>query len=69
MSFAFLLSAGTVLVLVLVVGGVFLGSRRSGSGTAPPPPDVASGMLLNCPACGQETDAAGSVCRRCDAEL
>ena len=68
---AFIAFGFTGLLLLLIVGGVvifLLASRRSGSGS-PPPPEVAPGMTLNCPTCGQETDAARSACRHCDAEL
>jgi hypothetical protein len=59
-------------VLVVVIGVVFglraaFGGRKSG-GNAPEPP-AAAGVLLNCPHCGEETEAASPQCQHCGKEL
>ncbi len=59
-------------VVVLVVGVVFalrvaFGGRKS-RGNAPEPL-AAAGVLLNCPHCGEETEAASSRCRHCGKDL
>ena len=61
-----------LVVVVLVVGVSFalraaFGGRKSG-GNAPEPP-AAAGVLLNCPHCGEETEAASSQCRHCGKDL
>jgi len=56
-----------ILVVIAVVTVSLSAARRFGSSASRPP--VAPGMTLNCPACGQATDAALAVCQHCDQEL
>jgi hypothetical protein len=59
-------------VVVLVIGVVFalraaFGGRKSGGNTPEPP--AAAGVLLNCPHCGEETEAASPHCQHCGKDL
>ncbi len=67
MGFSFFGLLILVVIGLVVVGGVatLFGSRKGSSGTLPP----AAGMTLNCPHCGQVTDATRTKCASCGADL
>lgn len=61
-----------VVVIVLVVGGIaaaFRGRQGGGSSMGASTPQAATGVTLNCPGCGQETEASRQVCSHCHMEL
>jgi hypothetical protein len=61
-----------VVVIVLVVGSLVSAFRRGrggGSSLGESKPQAASGVTLNCPQCGKETEAAFHVCSHCGKEL
>jgi len=64
----------TLLLIALIVFGLgfsLFRKRRSSEGRfgGNDLPRAASGVLLNCPHCGQETEARGHVCRHCLKDL
>ena len=60
-----------MVVIVVVVVGLVAAFRRgqSSSGFGESTQQAASGVTLNCPHCGQETEAAVEVCSHCGEEL
>lgn len=67
----FAVGPAEVIIVLLVIGaGVFFFSRRgTGSSGVTQLPGAAAGTMLNCPHCGEETDASRSTCEKCGAEL
>lgn len=53
---------GTLTVIVSTISRLF----RRGDGSAPRP---ARGVTLNCPHCGEQTEAACRQCEHCSREL
>ena len=51
-------------VVVMVISRLF----RSGGGKSAPP-QAAQGVTLNCPHCGQSTEASRHQCQHCNQEL
>lgn len=62
--------AELVIILVILGIGVFFFSRRgTGSSGVASLPGAAAGTRLNCPHCGEETDASRPSCERCGEDL
>jgi predicted RNA-binding Zn-ribbon protein involved in translation (DUF1610 family) len=60
-----------VVVIALVVVGLMSAFRRGrgSSSLGESKPQAATGVTLDCPHCGQETEAAVHVCSHCGEEL
>ncbi len=57
-----------LIILVVIFGGIAAVFRSSRGGSRPSEPPAAAGVQLNCPHCGQETEAA-RPCRHCGRDL
>jgi hypothetical protein len=58
-----------LLILVVIVGCIAAAFMRGRGGSRPSEPPAAADVQLNCPHCGQETEAAASQCRHCGRDL
>ena len=63
-------AAELIIVLLVIGAGVFFFSRRgTGSSGVTQLPGAVAGTTLNCPHCGEETDASRPTCEKCGEEL
>jgi predicted RNA-binding Zn-ribbon protein involved in translation (DUF1610 family) len=60
-----------IITILLVFGGLVFAFTRRGSGSSGGAalPPAAADVTLNCPSCGEETEAARDNCKKCGAEL
>jgi hypothetical protein len=69
MSFASLLLMAVIVVVIVGLVSAFRRGRGGNSSLGESTPQAASGVTLNCPHCGQETEAALHTCSHCGEEL
>ena len=58
-----------LIILVFIFGGIAAVFWHARGGSRPPEPPAARDVQLNCPHCGQETEAAASQCQHCGRDL
>jgi hypothetical protein len=58
-----------LIILVVIIGGIAAVFMRGRGGSRPSEPRAAADVQLNCPHCGQETNAAAGQCRHCGRDL
>lgn len=69
MPFASLLLMVVIVLAIVGLVSVFRRGRGGSSSLGESTPQAASGVTLNCPHCGQETEAALHTCSHCGEEI